>query len=275
MQDQRFRRPYKSALLCLILAGIHLVATAQTTTKSFTNATPIDILELGDHSPYLASLYPSTIAVSGLPALITKVTATLRNFGHESPSDVDALLVGPGGESSILMSDAGGTFPVSNITLTFDAAQPPLPIGMLGSGAFAPRDFGISSLDSYPPPAPAGAHTASLSVFNNTNPNGIWRLYVLDDLDEGIGYIDDGWSITIVAQAACCDPAPVLGITRSGTNVVLRWSAAATGYTVVAKSALTSSLTWNPIVNPVTTTDGTNIVTVPATSGNRFFELRK
>jgi hypothetical protein len=100
-------------------------------------------------------------------------------------------------------------------------------------------------------------------------------LYVVDDNVDDDGLIDDGWALTIVTQPPVVETPPILSVSRSGTDVVLRWSAAATGYVVVAKSVLDPALAWNPIANPVTTSNGTNSVTVAASSGIRFFRLRK
>src|SRR5688572_18352725 len=53
--------------------------------------------------------YPSSNVVSGLTGLVTSVSATLVNLTHPSPDDLDVLLVGPGGQTVLLMSDAGGS----------------------------------------------------------------------------------------------------------------------------------------------------------------------
>ena len=258
-----------ASLLCAFALG------APGASQSFPNADPIGIVEVALLAPFPAAPYPSVIPVSGVTGAVTKLTVTLRNFAHEFPPDVDMLLVGPGGQKSVLMSDAGGAFPVTDVTLTFDDAQPGLPGTGLVSGSFAPRDFGIS-VDAYPPPAPSGPYTASLAVFNTVNPNGDWRLYVVDDSDLDEGSIDEGWSITFVTQSVvCCETPPVLDVTRSEGNVALRWPASATGYRVVAKSGFESVLLWNPVANPVNTTNGTNVVIVPVSSGSRFFQLRK
>src|SRR5207247_9492258 len=60
---------------------------------TFSNPAPITIPSSGSASPY-----PSSINVTGLTGTVLKVTATLRQFGHSFPDDVDVLLVGPGGQ---------------------------------------------------------------------------------------------------------------------------------------------------------------------------------
>src|SRR6266516_1434084 len=52
-----------------------------------------------------ATPYPSPIVVSGMTGSISNVTATFNGLTHATAGDVDALLVGPGGQSLILTSD--------------------------------------------------------------------------------------------------------------------------------------------------------------------------
>ena len=52
--------------------------------------------------------YPSSITVANLPGLIANVSVILTNVSHAVPDDIDVLLVGPGGQKLVLMSDAGG-----------------------------------------------------------------------------------------------------------------------------------------------------------------------
>jgi hypothetical protein len=47
-----------------------------------------------------------------------------------------------------------------------------------------------------PVPAPDSPYGSSLSVFNNTNPNDEWKLYVIDDSAVLIGSITS-WSLDI------------------------------------------------------------------------------
>ena len=73
----------------------------------FSNPAAITIPATGT-GPGAANPYPSTIVVSGLPGTITNMTVTLTGMSHTFPDDVDVMLVGPGGQSAILMSDQGG-----------------------------------------------------------------------------------------------------------------------------------------------------------------------
>ena len=163
---------------------------------SFTNPAVIQVPELG-----AATDYPSSIPVSGVAGLVNKVTVTLRNISHTSPDDLDVLLVGPNGRSVLLMSDAGGGSPLNNVTLTFDDQSSVfLPDeSAIAAGTYHPSDF--PPADIFPAPAPpppfGGSYGTNLSIYNSSNPNGLWSLYVLDDADADSGRFAGGWSLTI------------------------------------------------------------------------------
>jgi uncharacterized repeat protein (TIGR01451 family) len=82
---------------------------------SFANASPLLTPVLGPASPF-----PSTIFVSSLTASVSRVRVTLNNLSHSYADDLDILLVGPDGRSTLLMSDCGGDFSIANVSLTFD-----------------------------------------------------------------------------------------------------------------------------------------------------------
>ena len=161
---------------------------------TFTNSTTINIPEGGAANPY-----PSVINVVGVPNQLAKVTVRLNSFGHSFPSDLDLMLVGPQGQTAMIMSDVGGGTLVAGLNITLDdAATLPLPTSALSTGTFRPTNLG-AALDPFPAPAPAPTLNAPLSVFQGTNPNGEWRLFVVDDVAVDAGTIVGGWTITITA----------------------------------------------------------------------------
>ncbi|QUV81077.1 S8 family serine peptidase [Chloracidobacterium sp. D] len=175
-------------------------------TFTFSNPAPITIPASGTSGP--AAPYPSTINVSGLTGVVTKVTVTLNGFTHTFPDDVDVLLVGPGGQQCILMSDAGGAAGVSSVNLTFDdAAAVSLPDStLITSGTYRPTNHPPNP-DTFPSPGPGSVTqplNPPLSVFNGTNPNGTWSLFVVDDATLDTGNINGGWSITIQTGTPDC-----------------------------------------------------------------------
>jgi hypothetical protein len=136
---------------------------------------------------------------------VTKVTLTLTGLTHTFPADVDILLVGPGGQNLIIMSDIGGGDDVTNVALTLDdAAATGLPASALTSGAYRPTNNGVG--DTFPAPAPAPSGGTLLSVFNGVSPNGTWSLYVVDDAVADLGSFSGGWSLTITTAGAGCAP---------------------------------------------------------------------
>ena len=208
-------------LLAAVVAitGVCLAAPALAGAATFSNSGAITINDstascrpsVPAPAPGKATPYPSAIAVSGLTGTITDVNVTLTGLSHTFPEDVDVLLVGPGGQSTILMADTGRNreTPLSNVNLTFDdAAAASLPdSSQIVSGTYKPTlgtaptngDFGCSVPTSFPSTAPAGPYGSALSGFNGTNPNGTWSLYVVDDTSGDVGSISGGWSLDITA----------------------------------------------------------------------------
>jgi large repetitive protein len=158
------------------------------------------------------------------------VTVTVTGFNHTSPSDVDILLVGPGGQKFILVSDViGGTAAVA-INWTFDDAAAAF-IGSTGtpvSGTFKPTNYAVCQ-DPFAAPAPAGPYltpggigtpcgTDTLGAFSFVNPIGTWSLYVVDDLGGNVGTITGGWSLNFtVIPPPCPSPTPTPTATPTPT----------------------------------------------------------
>jgi hypothetical protein len=145
-----------------------------------------------------ATPYPSQINVAGLIGSVSKVTVQLYGLSHTVPDDLDMLLVGPQGQSVVLMSDTGGSNPVGGVNVTFaDGAAGSLPdSGQITSGSYQPSNVGAG--DSFGPPAPAGPYGTGLAIFNGQDPNGAWKLFIIDDdAGAGVGAIAGGWSLTI------------------------------------------------------------------------------
>jgi subtilisin-like proprotein convertase family protein len=184
------------------------LGTAITNNGTFSNTTPITIpAGAPGTTSGAASIYPSTINVSGLIGTVSKVTVTLTNLSHTFPDDLDMLLVSPSGQKILLMSDAGGDGDVNNINLTFDDTATQIPdTTTLTSGTYGPGNFGGLS-DTFPSPAPAGPYPdpQRLSAFNGASPNGLWSLFIVDDGDDDVGSIQGGWSLNITTTTpACC-----------------------------------------------------------------------
>jgi subtilisin-like proprotein convertase family protein len=168
--------------------------------------------------PAAASTYPSTCTVSGLGNSITDVNLVLTGLSHSYPDDVDMLLVGPTGANAIVVSDAGAGGDIVNVNLTLDdeASGPLLDASQIVSGSFRPANYGTG--DAWPAPAPVPAGGSPLTVFDGTNPNGVWNLYVYDDEALDSGSLTN-WSLTITTAGAA--PAD-LSAAFSSTALLIR-----------------------------------------------------
>ncbi|MFN2505611.1 MAG: hypothetical protein ABR540_15505, partial [Acidimicrobiales bacterium] len=152
--------------------------------------------------------YPSTITVGGLTGCtVSDINVTLRGVSHTFPDDIDVLVAGPQGQSALLMSDAGGGPDLSGVNLTFDdEAAVTLPdSAQIVSGSYRPTNF-LTITDFFPAPAPPAPRGMTLSVFDGTNPNGTWSLYVMDDSTfSDAGSISGGWSLDISTNCPAAD----------------------------------------------------------------------
>lgn len=196
-------------------------------------SSPITVNATGTATPY-----PATVTISGITGAMSDVTVRLNDFSHLVPDDVDVLLVGPGGQSVVLMSDAGGyTSPAgAPADITFDDGAPPLPNEtQLSAGTYGPTNYGKtpdpfcaleSDPDTFPAPAPSGPYGASLAVFNGTDPNGVWSVYVFDDCATGSGSIAGGFEIFITTTTTV---AAVRSMAARSTpkGVMVSWRTAA------------------------------------------------
>ena len=104
------------------------------------------------------SPYPSTVTVAGMGGTMTKVTVTLVGLSHTYPDDLDILLIGPGGQTSMVMSDAGGGYDIYGVSLTFDsgAATTLTTSSQIAGGVYKPVNYGLRDRM----PLPAAARTA-------------------------------------------------------------------------------------------------------------------
>ena len=256
-----------AAALCLVSGGPALWASeGPPVTRSITNATAIQIPDDGP-----ASIYPSTITVSGRTGVVTRVTVTLRGMNHAFPDDIDILLAGPGGKRVMLMSDAGGSFPLDDANVTFADGSPIIPnSGQIVTGSYGPTNWGLTA-DAFPAPAPSAPYLIGLTNFNGLDPNEAWELFVFDDALDSTGSIDNGWVLTVTSVEIF----PDLAIARQGQSVEVSWPAPSTGYVLEEREALTTGPPWSMVTNAVSFTNGQNHVSVAVNPTSRFFRLRK
>jgi hypothetical protein len=267
-------------LLCSItLLSIFSVAPLQSRASVlvFSNATALTIND-STSPPTPGTPYPSSITVTGLTGqVVTKLTLTLHGLSHAFPSDITMLLVGPLGQTAIPMSEVGGQsqFSVTNLTLTLDdGASSNLPVFTgLTNGTFKPTNgylsLGHTNLPySLPAPAPAGNSNAvsSFSPFKNTDPSGVWKLFIVDDATGSSGSISGGWSLSFSVAV------PLL-ITRNQTNVVISWPGSAQSATLQTSSVISNPGGWTNVSTTPVQISGHYYVTNRITAAPAFFRL--
>ncbi|MEJ0089737.1 MAG: reprolysin-like metallopeptidase [Limisphaerales bacterium] len=260
-----------------LISAVFTLGAVQTTvvTQVFNNASLITIRDNTYALPY-----PSTIAVSGISAPVTKVTATISGWSHTYPSDVAMLLVGPGGQSVKLVGRAGSGTDVNGVTLTFDdAASSSLSTSAIFSGTYLPTE--VSSSGVFSSPAPAAPYGNTLAPLAAT-PNGTWSLYVQDFAAVDLGAITNGWSlrfVTAVSTTNCCNTVVIPTLTSTTyepSNNVVKFSWNATpgvNYQVQYSTNLTDG-SWLNLGAPI---PGTNtilgITDEVGTAPIRFYRL--
>jgi len=231
----------------------------------FPNLSSITIFDASPANPY-----PSIITVSNLTGSITKITATLSDLSHSYPADLDILLVGPHGQNVILMSDAGAGNDLNAVKLTFDDdATNSLPANaQIVTGTYKPTNIDLGAADFFVPPAPAGPWGTTMSVFNGTDPNGPWSLYIVDDQGLDSGNLASGWRLNIASAVQS-----VLQIEISGSVVTLSWPGSLAGFTLESRNSFSPTDQWTATGSP-SIVGGRYTVNVGLTNG-QFFRLRQ
>lgn len=191
-----------NSILAALFILLSSMFTFAQTTQTFTNNNLTTINALGNASPY-----PSTITASGMPGTITNVTVSLNTLTHTFPRDIDMILVSPTGQAVTLMSDVAGSSTIT-ANIVFADGSPAIPqSSSIVSGTYAPTESD-NTTDTYPAPGPGTVTPpALLSTFNTYNANGVWSLYIVDDLGGDGGSIAS-WSITITTSG-CLITVPV------------------------------------------------------------------
>jgi hypothetical protein len=142
-----------------------------------------------------ASPYGAPITVSGLTGPLTSVAIVLQGLTHPNPADLDVLLVSPDGRTMVVQSDAGGGGAANNVVYALADGFDLVP-NLIVAGAYGPTSRAPADSFPAPAPAPAGegapAGTATLDdTFLGIDPNGVWRLYIVDDTAGGTGDLAD------------------------------------------------------------------------------------
>jgi hypothetical protein len=229
---------------------------------TFTNPTSVTINDSGTH-PVPASPYPSNIVVAGMPGSISKVTVKLNNITHARPGDIDILLIGPQGQTAVIMSDTGGTPTVSggitNVTLTLDDVAI-----STSSVPGTVANVNYNGLSTAPTNAATYAVTADFVPSDTTNYN------TLPALSAGNFTIQKATPTATLAVSN--SPQTYNGSPQSASVVVSTSSAPGAAANVKyngSSSAPTNAATY-AVTADFVPTDTTNYNTVPGLSAGNF-----
>jgi len=180
---------------------------------TFTSSTAVRIPGTGT-GPGVADVYPTTLNVSGLSGNKT-IKLEFTNLSTTYPGDMDWLLVGPGGQKFIVMSDVISAFTTQTNAVVGlkDSATDNLPsAGTVNmNGDWKPTD--ITSGDTFAAPAPAGPYVSPAPVgtatfattfgSDSSTMNGTWSLYGVDDVSGDFATIT-GWKLTFESNEYVC-----------------------------------------------------------------------
>ena len=212
-------RMLRLSFTVLVLTLFFTAGQSLAVSFTFSNNAPITI---NDNAP--ATPYPATVTVSGVTARIADLNVIVTGLSHTFPTDVGILLIGPTGQTVVLMNNTGGINSISNVNLIFDdqaATQVPNPIfGSLASGTYKPTN--LAPNEPFAAPAPGIPYGTSLSAFDGTLANGVWRLFVEDFSAGDSGSISGGFGLQITVP----EPPPFLlffiGIIALGVSSIMR-----------------------------------------------------
>ena len=170
---------------------------------TFTNSAYISIPDPGE--------IDSVIDVTGMGlSTITSISVSLNGFYHDIPDDLQMFLVGPNGRIVTLMdfivSDSEVSPSISGtLNLNFSDEAPNRYFTY--RGAFGLSDGVITETDYRPlglplrSPLSADFYESFTSGFLGLEANGTWRLVIRDVGAVDVGYIANGWSLTLTTSA--------------------------------------------------------------------------
>jgi subtilisin-like proprotein convertase family protein len=191
--------------------------------------------------------------------VITDLDVNVGAISHDRLDDLDLLLVGPHGQTTMLISDACGAMYLDEDELVFDDEVPlPLPAepAIICAKRVQPTNHGGD--DILPAPAPAGPYGSSLSAFDFTEPNGAWSLYAFDDDGSaGDGYLVGRFNLSfetrLKATVELAEPGVQIAEGTSDVLTIRRSAEGGLGEASVTVSAVPGSAGADDYVRPTTT----------------------
>ena len=236
-------------------------------------------------APYPASIY---LTNANLLGRLEKVTLTVSNVSHPYAPDVGLLLVGPNGKSGVDERFGQATRVAALLSkkpLTFsDDAASSLPVGApLVSGV--PTSRRTTPKLSFPAPAPTAGYAASLGAgFAASNPNGVWSLYVVDDLAGPFSSttpVIGSWTLNLYTTPLVSTETNTVYLAENGSAATVNFtvrdssppaggfvaSAGNNATNLVSAVATVSGTNGTLTITPLLNTFGTNTLTLTVSDG--------
>ena len=194
----------RRTLLPLLIVSALAAAPAGAAAATYTNPHSLKTEDFGasDAGPMVP--FPSVIDVNGTGGNVISAKVTIHGVGHQMMAELDIVLVGPGGQSAVLMHSAcpGQNTIAAPLTFVFDDAAPgPLPqTPACVSGTFKPSNTGPGPF-FFGPAAPPPPYGTSLAVFNGAPADGLWQLYAYDTALFADGSITAGWTLDLATTS--------------------------------------------------------------------------
>lgn len=176
-----------------------------------------------------ASQYPSEATISGAYPYLVGLEVHFPYLYNDGNFDgFDIMLESPGGQRVMLMSDldfADFTYQHPDAGISSFSNKPLTPGQFSAFTLYLPGNFGAEP-DIFPAPGPGlvAPATPTLAALVNENPNGVWKLWIVDDaLDGNYFSLDNGWSLSVLSSAVpvCAQPElPVVSDITDSTALI-------------------------------------------------------
>lgn len=152
-----------------------------------------------------ANPFPSTRTVSDVNGVVSDLDVSLQGIWHQNPDDLDMLLVGPRGQRVVLASDACGSSEIAKHGYGWiwdDEALAAMPDGDGSDSCALPRyrPADYEPDETWPVAAGEGPLSTTLSSFDATDPNGQWRLFVVDDASDRVGFFTNRFELDLATR---------------------------------------------------------------------------
>jgi len=222
----------------LATIALALAATGAFAQTNFTNGTDVRVpgTGTGGTTTGSAGLYPISFVVSGMGNSTTGISMTLEwgtaagttgvvlGEEHTFGDDLDMMLIAPGGQQLLFLSDAGGAFDFNGVYTFKDGFAAMLTGGTdanldgnQDNGTFGVSQFGTGDIFLAPAPVPSYVNTTFAGAFNGLDPNGTWNMYVMDDLGG-----DAGWLMSSTLTVNAVPEPATLAVLGLGAAALLR-----------------------------------------------------